>query len=770
MASKTLVPNEREQNAFLLGNWTVEPELNSLRNGEKEQRVEPKVMKVLLALVANGTHVVSKERLLAEVWPNTFVSDDVLTRCISILRRIMEDDSHAPRLIQTVPRTGYRLLAPIQELPSPAREVSELEASAPWLPTETSPGASAGVDFLWPERGLPQAGEVASGAVPAGPLELPPQALPVPRSGTFETKTLLTALAALLATVMSVLGLWAAFHRHSREKAVPSMAFRTVQFTAYAGEQTQPAFSSDGGRIAYAAVTEDGRSHHIYVKRIGEEIAHELTPGVPDEQFSPAWSPDGRTIAYLSRGSSGLSLDLARLGSNGPSRHVYTPQEPTHWDQGALAWSPDGRTLIFPDHKGSEPHSSIYALDLRSGRARALTAPPAGWEGDLTPAFSPDGTCIAFTRASETSVRYIYNLSLADGTLHALTRERMNIDSLTWAADGRSVLFSSNQGGKYALWSVGLHGEAPQRLPFGTEDAFQPSTGPKPGQLAYTEGSAIWSIVRIRKGSQNATPEPLLTSTQQDSAPSLSPDGRSLSFQSLRSGSQEIWVAPVTTGTLRQLTFAGGPLTGSPAWSRHGDRIAFDSRPDGHSHIFAVQAVGGTAKQLTFGDSNDIVPRWSQDDRFLYFRSNRGGSWQLWKIAAAGGEPQPVSRGDGMEPQESSDGRWLFYTRGEEAGLWRMPAGGGEEMRVLSQPAGGYWGFWQLAGNRIYYLDLAGKEPLIRVATIAPDGSLHAGQIFAALETAPPRYAGLAVADDGESILMTEERAAGRHITLVEPQ
>ncbi len=276
--------------------------------------------------------------------------------------------------------------------------------------------------------------------------------------------------------------------------------------------------------------------------------------------------------------------------------------------------------------------------------------------------------------------------------------------------------------------------------------------------------------MRIRKGGQSKASEPLLTSTQQDSAPSLSPDGRSLSFQSLRSGSQEIWVAPVNTGTLRQLTFAGGPITGSPAWSRHGDRIAFDSRLGGHSHIFAVPASGGTAVQLTFGNANDIVPRWSQDDGFLYYRSNRGGSWQLWKVAATGGEPQSVSSGDGMEPQESSDGRWLYYTRGGEAGLWRMPTSGGEERRVLPQPAAGYWGYWQLAGNRIYYLDLAGKQPLIRVATIAPDGSLQSGQIFATLGAMPPRYAGLAVADGGQSILMTEERAAGRHITLVEPQ
>ncbi len=719
-------------------------------------------MKVLLALAANGNHVVSKERIIAEVWPHTFVSDDVLTRCISILRRVMEDDANAPRFIQTVPRTGYRLLAPVRELPPADAVLSPLrEAEAVAVPPQAIPPP----DPFQPEWTFPP---------DAGPAESPmEQSSGLRRSHRVpfrRRKALLICSSALLVAVFAGFVIWVAWFRHLRESADAPTAFRTMQFTAYAGEQTQPAFSRDGGRIAYVAVSEDGRSRRIYVKQIGREAATELTPGSPGEQFSPAWSPDGQTIAYLSRGSSGLGIEIARVDASEPARHVYTPEEPSHWDQGALAWSPDGRTLIYPDHNGSEPHSSIYALDLRTGKARALTAPPPGWEGDLTPSFSPDGTRIAFTRASETSVRYVYSLTLADGSLHALTRERMDIDSLCWAGDGHSVLFSSNRGGKYALWTVGLHGEQPQRLPFGTEDAFQPSVGPKTGQLAYAEGSAIWSIVRVRTGTRSTAPEPLLTSTQQDSAPSLSPDGRSLSFQSLRSGSQEIWVASVDGSALRQLTFAGGPVTGSPAWSHGGDRILFDSRPDGHSHIFGVAAAGGKPVQLTFGDANDIVPRWSHDDRVVYYRSNRGGSWQLWKVPAAGGEPQPVSTGDGMEPQESADGRWLYYTRGEEAGLWRMPAGGGAETRVLSQPAAGYWGYWQLADDRIYYLDSASGHPVIRVAGLEPDGTAKPPGVFAELGVMPPHYAGLAVTNNGEAVVMTQERAAGRHITLVAPQ
>ena len=108
--------NTEHRAPFQAGDWTVEPELNCLRKDDQEKHLEPKVMKVLLALAEHPNHVVTKEDLIAAVWPGTFVSDDVLTRCISVLRRVTQDDATMPHFIQTVPKVGYRLLAPIHEL------------------------------------------------------------------------------------------------------------------------------------------------------------------------------------------------------------------------------------------------------------------------------------------------------------------------------------------------------------------------------------------------------------------------------------------------------------------------------------------------------------------------------------------------------------------------------------------------------------------------------------------------------------------------------
>ena len=82
------------------------------RNGQTVQ-LEPKIMQVLLCLAKSHGQVVNREELIRSVWADTFVSDDVLTRSISVLRKVLDDDSRQPRFIETIPRSGYRLIGPI---------------------------------------------------------------------------------------------------------------------------------------------------------------------------------------------------------------------------------------------------------------------------------------------------------------------------------------------------------------------------------------------------------------------------------------------------------------------------------------------------------------------------------------------------------------------------------------------------------------------------------------------------------------------------------
>jgi Tol biopolymer transport system component len=449
----------------------------------------------------------------------------------------------------------------------------------------------------------------------------------------------------------------------------------------------------------------------------------------------------------------------------GVPRKIFTPHSYVHWEQGALSWSPDGKSLLFPDIADSQVVSSIYQLPLDTLQSHAITHPPAEWEGDMSPVFSPDGKKIAFIRAMEGAVRDIYWMAASRGDPIQLTHDDRNLDSLAWANNSESVLFSSDRGGKYALWQVSLHKGVPERLPFGTEDAFQPAVASVGNQLAYTKSSAIWSILRIREHETGEhTPDAVVSSTQQDSAPSFSPDGSHFAFQSWRSDSQEIWIASADGVNLQQMTFMGHTLTGSPAWSEDGQQIAFDARPVGHSHIYIVPAGGGTSKEITFGDANDILPRWSADGHSIYFSSNCSGQWQIWKVAADGGDPKAIAANSGFVASESLDGKWIYFTKNDEPGIWRVSSSGGTETRILNQPRSGYWGYWCVTPRGLYYLDSSHSTPAISIYD--PD----TGKIshFANLERQPPPYSGISVNRDGSELLITDGRDAGSHITVVE--
>jgi Tol biopolymer transport system component len=117
-------------------------------------------------------------------------------------------------------------------------------------------------------------------------------------------------------------------------------------------------------------------------------------------------------------------------------------------------------------------------------------------------------------------------------------------------------------------------------------------------------------------------------------------------------------------------------------------------------------------------------------------------------------------------PQESPDGKWLYYTRGDEDGIWRVPPSGGAETQILQQPSAGYWGYWQITPRGIFYLDRGQSSSAIRIY----DPETKKTNLFTTLKQAPPLYAGLSVAEQGRVVLITDQRDAGRHITFVEAQ
>lgn len=97
-----------------VGEWHVDPGSNELRRKGTVVRIEPKAMEVLLALAEQPGEVVSREKLLDAVWPGMMVGDDALTQAVIKLRKALGDESRSPAYIETIPKRGYRLLAPVE--------------------------------------------------------------------------------------------------------------------------------------------------------------------------------------------------------------------------------------------------------------------------------------------------------------------------------------------------------------------------------------------------------------------------------------------------------------------------------------------------------------------------------------------------------------------------------------------------------------------------------------------------------------------------------
>ena len=119
---------------FVVGDCLVRPDTNeTVRNGET-LHIEPKSMEILAYLIARRGEVVSRDELLNQVWPDVHVGDDSLTAAIIKIRRALADDARDPQYVETIPKRGYRLIAPVRESGTAVAEEAEPAPSKgiPW--------------------------------------------------------------------------------------------------------------------------------------------------------------------------------------------------------------------------------------------------------------------------------------------------------------------------------------------------------------------------------------------------------------------------------------------------------------------------------------------------------------------------------------------------------------------------------------------------------------------------------------------------------------
>jgi len=731
-----------------------------VRKGDQVRKITPRAFRVLVYLLRQRGRIVDKQELFENVWKGTFVTDNALTRTIAEIRRVVGDHAEKPGYLETVPKRGYRFIA-------------EVEVSQAWTPSS----AEKSGQYEVPQSdmaSLPGAG-VLPDAVSGGSVE----PAPTSRIGGIRTPLRLGRRRFLLfaALVLAVAGIagWFALLRSPRVRPLTA-TLRTVPFTSLTGREKWPAFSPDGNQIAFSWEGDKRDNFDIYVQIVGTGEPLRLTQH-PGMDVCPAWSPDGRTIAFIREHEGNVTL-LSVPALRGPDRTLIPLNFTRSWygQYPDVSWSPDGKLIAFPDKTRGKPAPTIWLLSLDTLKKRPLTRLPKGYFADLYPAFSPDGERVAFTRWRSEGIADVYVVSPKDGQPVRLTFDDSLVSGLAWMPDGKSIVFSSTRGGSLKLWRVPLEGGTPELLSSGGDNPLPGMLSPfaisRVGhRLAYEKSLEDYNIWRIEiPGSTTPASQPvkLIASSQHESGAQFSPDGKRIAFESLTTGTFEVWVCDADGANPLPLTSFGGPMAGTPRWSPDNQQIAFDARPQGHSDIFVVSGKGGAIRQVTKEPSNDVVPSWSQDGRWIYFASNRSGDVQIWKIPASGGEALQVTKNGGFSAFESVDGQFLYYAKITESGIWRAPVSGGQETLVADVVEPGLWGYWALAPGGIYYVNLDSPrnhtidffdfftKEVTRVAALTEE---------IRLETSDPA---LSVSPDGRLILYSQLDRAESDIMLVE--
>jgi Tol biopolymer transport system component len=414
-------------------------------------------------------------------------------------------------------------------------------------------------------------------------------------------------------------------------------------------------------------------------------------------------------------------------------------------------------------------------LSIATREMQELTSPPASSGVDLAPAVSPDGRLLAFRRGPQLLVADIAGDRKSVTPPRLVAPSPFGTGALAWMPDGKEIVFAAGSD----LLRVDMSGHPPEPVPLVGQHAFMPVVSrPAAGnsiRLVYVQMISdpnIWRLELPAAGAAtSAAPTIFSPSTRLDASPQFSPDGRRVAFQSLRSGSREIWVADADGGNLMRLTHWGRGAAGSPRWSPDGELIAFDANVDGGQwDIYTIPARGGTPHRVTFAQVEDSIPSFSEDGKFLYFTSERTGTFQIWKTPVSGGDATAtqVTLDGGAVALESPSRQHLYYTkeRSGTSSLWRMALPSGVPERVVEGVASRAF---QVLDHGIYYLERDTTSVLPGMGALAGVGALRSdegarlqffdfsdGKSRTLAHLKGPVEIGLAVSRDGRKVAYTQ--------------
>jgi Tol biopolymer transport system component/DNA-binding winged helix-turn-helix (wHTH) protein len=697
------------------GVFEVDLRTAELRKQGVRIRLPGQSFQVLEALLLRPGELITREELKQKLWPSDSFGDfeHGLNAAVNRVRDALGDSSDNPRFVETLPKRGYRFIAPVDN----GSEAKVQPESAP-IPSQ---------------NGLDTVG----------------QPLPSP-----QRRWLPTVVAVLFLIAVGSL-LFVRFRYRPAPDARPeaNQDLRVVPLTTLPGQEISPAFSPDGSQVVFA--WDGGNSSatnpfNLYVKAIGSENIEQLTHE-PADWIVPAWSPDGSAIAFARKG--GQKPGVFSVPARGGAERKLADAAFDYAESMSLSWSSDGHQLLYFSVKG------LRVLTPETGEVRTVEIP--GCAGASTPAFSPDSKWIAFV--CETGEGFYLDLlpTKGESSRHLV---KGDYGAVAWSVSSQRVIFSTRLS---RLSEVNINGESLRDLAFAQDDAYQPAIAPRGERLAFVKGinkSEIWRLDTLSGLARSV----FAPATVEQNAPDISPDGKRIAFESDRSGFHEVWVANLDGSDAVQLSNFHERLTGTPRWSPDGRRIAFDSRAGGKSALYLVDPATALPRQISTNKLPASVPSWSPDGKWIYFASPPGGSviepGFLYRVAAEGGTPEQVTQTRGYNVKQSKDGQSLYFFAGlENADIHVLDLASGHEQALLGMPKILYPMDWTLGSKGIFFVDWS-QRPRIDFFDLASQRVT----LKIPLDGRPEIWGGLALSPDETWLAYSQVNQTGSDLMLVE--
>jgi len=597
------------------GVFEFDPKAGELRKKGMKIRLQGQPVDILVMLLQRPGETVTREELQKKLWPaDTFVDfEQGLNNAMKRLRAALDDDAESPHFIETVPRRGYRFIAPVEGAGVGKIPVEELNDSVPRLAKSTS---LTRLRFV-----LPLAVAVAALAIGAG--------------------------------------LWLQRTEYFWQSPIAEARFQTV--TDFDGVAQAAAVSRDGHLVAFLS-DRDGQMD-VWVTQVGSGQFHNLTRGSAPGFINPAirtlgFSPDGSFVTFWVRkqggSSGGYDISIWAVPTLGGQPRPYLE------GVSELDWSRDGSRLTYHTPGPGDP---LFVSDgSRRSEGRPIFTAPAGLHNHF-PLWAPDTAFIYFVQGSPPDKLDIWRIAPTGGTPERITSHfgRVGYPVLL---DRRTLMYlaSDADGSGPWLYSMDVERRIPHRLTSGLDRYTSLAASADGRRLVVTLASPKRTLWRLRIADSPAEVSAaarISLTTSTGFSPRVGPNY--LLYVSAAGTSESIWKLANGTGT-ELWSGQGARIFGGPAISADGRYVAFSVRQHGQTLLYVMQADGTSARIVT--DSLDLqgAPAWAPDGQSITSAVNDHGVPHLFRVPLDGRSPTLFVQEYSIDPVWAPDGRFVVYS------------------------------------------------------------------------------------------------------------